>query len=383
VKSLDTSQFMLVGPCALGLVSGLSLLIVAGVGLWSIAACAAISGSGLAIGMKSASTHKVLRQSIDEFLRSQVQFGEDLAPVWRGHIAASCEQMEHAINTLSNQFAGIVEKLELAVRTASQETDSIENHGVGLVDVFSKNQDQLNGLIHAQEKAMKSMEVMLTKVQGLDQFVYELQDMAHEVAKIAQQTNLLALNAAIEAARAGELGRGFAVVAKEVRMLSNQSGDTGRRIAEKVKIISAAIVETCDAVRDSVAQEDGSTTSAHVTINGVLADFRSVIDAFERSSSLLKNESIGIKTEVNEALVQMQFQDRVSQILVQVQKNIDRFPESLAEHQQTYIQGNALTPLNAHPLLEELKKSYVMADQHAIHQGGEYAKNSSEEISFF
>jgi methyl-accepting chemotaxis protein len=383
MKALSTSQWMFAGPCTLGLVGGLSLLVVVGLDIWSLAGCAAMSCSGLAIGIKISSAHGLLRNSIDEFLQSQVQFGEDLAPVWRGHIATSREQMEDAISTLSTQFAGIVDKLELAVRAASQETDSIDNHGVGLVEVFAKNQTQLNGLIHAQEKAMKSMDAMLNKVQGLDQFVFELHDMAHEVAKIAQQTNLLALNAAIEAARAGELGRGFAVVAKEVRMLSNQSGDTGRRIAEKVKVISAAIVETCNAVRDSVAQEDGTSASAHITIDGVLADFRSVIDAFERSSSLLKNESLGIKAEVNEALVQMQFQDRVSQILTQVQKNIDQLPQSFTEHQQAYAQGNSLTPLDAHPLLNALKNSYVMAEQHSIHMGEHYAKERNEEISFF
>lgn len=383
MRGLDEAQYMFVGPSALGIVSGLSLLAATGISAWSFACFAAISGTALAIGVKSASVHRELRHSINEFLRSQVQFGEELAPVWGGHIEASCQQMEVAIGNLSTQFAGIVEKLEIAVNRASQETDSIENQGVGLVDIFSKNQAQLSGIIRAQENAMKSMDVMLTKVQGLDKFVVELHDMAYEVAKIAQQTNLLALNAAIEAARAGELGRGFAVVAKEVRMLSNQSGDTGKRIAEKVKVISAAIVDTCNVVRDSVAKEDGANASAHVTIDGVLADFRSVIDAFERSSNLLKNESLGIKTEVNEALVQMQFQDRVSQILIQVQKNIDRLPQSLSEHQQTYALGNPLVPLSAQPLLDELKKSYVMADQHAVHQGGKVANHADEEISFF
>ena len=380
---MNASQLLRLGPSALGLAGGLSVLLVAGGEAGALVCAALLTGTGIALGMKCAAVHAGLRQSVDAFLLSQVQFGEDVAPVWSAHISASCAQMETAISALTERFADIVDKLDLALQSASQETDSIEHRGIGLVDVFSKNQAQLNGLIIAQEKAMQGMEAMLGKVQGLDQFVVELQDMAYEVGKIAQQTNLLALNAAIEAARAGELGRGFAVVAKEVRMLSTQSGDTGRRIAEKVKVISAAIVDTCDAVRESVAREDGTTASAHVTIDAVLADFRSVIDAFEHSSSLLKNESVGIKTEVNEALVQMQFQDRVTQILTQVQKNIDQLPRSLTAHQQSYAQGNLLTPLDAASLLDELKQSYVMADQHQIHQGGQYAKNSNEEISFF
>ena len=383
MRALEPSQFLRLGPPALGLAGAFSVLVFAGSGAGSLVCAAVLSGSGIALGFKCASVHAVLRQSIDDFLLSQLQFGKDVAPVWSAHISASCAQMESAVSALSERFADIVNKLDVAVHTASQETDSIEHRGIGLVDVFSKNQAQLSGLISAQEKAMQGMETMLGKVQGLDQFVGELHDMAYEVGKIAQQTNLLALNAAIEAARAGELGRGFAVVAKEVRVLSTQSGDTGRRIAEKVKVISAAIVDTCNVVRESVAREDGTNASAHVTIDGVLADFRSVIDAFERSSSLLKKESQGIQAEVNEALIQMQFQDRVSQILTQVHKNIDRFPQSLAEHQQRYMHDNRLIPLDAAALLDELKQSYVMADQHEIHQGGQYAKNSNEEISFF
>jgi methyl-accepting chemotaxis protein len=220
-------------------------------------------------------------------------------------------------------------------------------------------------------------------VQGLDRFIVELQDMASDVARIAQQTNLLALNAAIEAARAGELGRGFAVVAKEFRMLSNQSGDTGRKIAEKVKVISAAIVDTCTVVRESVVAEDNSLESVHTTIDRVLADFKGVTEAFQRSSNLLQGESMSIQSEVNQALVQLQFQDRVSQIMTQVNKSLDRLPEVMQEHLQSYALTRELKSLDAQAMLEELKKTYVMADQHVIHQGGKVAQSTTTDISFF
>ncbi|WP_414691097.1 methyl-accepting chemotaxis protein, partial [Noviherbaspirillum sp.] len=93
---------------------------------------------------------------------------------------------------------------------------------------------------------------MLDKVRCLEQFVDELKAMADDVKTIAAQTNLLALNAAIEAARAGETGRGFAVVAKEVRNLSTLSGDTGKRIAEKVQVISDAILGACQVAQESM-----------------------------------------------------------------------------------------------------------------------------------
>jgi methyl-accepting chemotaxis protein len=203
------------------------------------------------------------------------------------------------------------------------------------------------------------------------------------VARIAQQTNLLALNAAIEAARAGELGRGFAVVAKEFRMLSNQSGESGRKIAETVKVISAAIVDTCTVVRESVVAEDSSLASAQATINRVMADFKGITEAYQGSSDLLQAESMSIQAEVNDALVQMQFQDRVSQIMTQVNKNLDRLPQVLQAQHQHYAQSHVLQPLDAQELLGELKKTYVMADQHVIHEGGQVKQSNTTDISFF
>jgi methyl-accepting chemotaxis protein len=223
-------------------------------------------------------------------------------------------------------------------------------------------------------------------VEGLNQFTKQLEDMASDVAKIAAQTNLLALNAAIEAARAGDLGRGFAVVAKEFRMLSNQSGATGRRIAEMVSVISQAIVTTCQVAQESVQQEDNSMQMSDQRIKGVLDRFRNITDALVRSGELLKEESISIKTDIGHALVELQFQDRVSQILSQVKNNVEHFPKYLAAHEQKCLASGEFEPLDAEGFMAEMKKSYVMSDQHLTHEGGRAAAASpkaDEEITFF
>ena len=311
---------------------------------------------------------------MDRYLLDQQLFGEALAPVWSGHIASSRDQMENAISALAVLFSGIVQKLDVAVNSSSQETQTINDSDAGLVAVFDRSEHKLGAVIASQQAAMTSMVGMLGKVEGLDQFIAELQDMASDVAKIAQQSNLLALNAAIEAARSGEQGRGFAVVAKEFRMLSIQSGETGRRIADKVRVISGAITATCQAVQASVHQEEVSTQAAQASIEDVLTDFKGITDGLLRSSTLLKNESVGIKAEICTALVQLQFQDRVSQIMSLVKNNIDRLPEFLQAHHTAYGQGGPLQPLDAQILLGELEKTYVMADQHVVHTSAKVTK---------
>ena len=370
-------------PAALGLVAALLLLWQGQASLLSLALALLMLAGGAGVGWLLAKREAALQAAVDDYLASQFAYSAEVVPVWNGHIESSREQMEVAVNALSERFGGIVDKLDVALRTAAQETDAVDSSS-SLMAVFAKSEQDLTALIAVQETAMKNMAQMLVKVQGLDRFVVELQDMASDVARIAQQTNLLALNAAIEAARAGELGRGFAVVAKEFRMLSNQSGDTGRKIAEKVKVISAAIVETCSVVHDSVQAEGTSLETAHATINRVVSDFKGITESFQRSRDVLHGESLSIQSEVNQALVQMQFQDRVSQILTQVIKNIERLPAVLQTTQQVYAQTRVLEAHDPQEMLAEMKKTYVMADQHVIHAGGKVVQSSSDnEISFF
>ena len=320
---------------------------------------------------------------IDHYLTSREQFGDAILPVWARHIENSRSQMEEAVTDLTSRFSTIVDKLDTALQAAS----GGQGGGNSLVDVFSNSENQLGSVVAAMKSAMASKQTMLEQIQQLERFTRELRDMAEGVASIAAQTNLLALNAAIEAARAGPAGRGFAVVAQEVRNLSNRSAETGRNIADRVGQISAAILSASAAAEQSSAAEDASMQSAEGMIEAVLRDFRLVTDALVQSSELLKQESMGIQSEVGEALVQLQFQARVSQVMTHVRENMERLPAILRDNRAHYEQEQALQPLQAAPLLAELQKTYAMADEHAVHGGALTTRPqqpaAADEITFF
>ncbi len=376
-------------PGVLAFAGAIGILFFSGFSLAGVIVAVLLATAGLLATRHLVKIQAGLRESIETYLAGRQQFGGQVVPVWTGQIEASRSQMESAVSSLAERFSGIVDKLDHAVQASSVATQSIEDQGNGLVAVFSASEKELGTVVASLEAAISSKAAMLEKIQSLEQFIHELQEMAADVAGIAAQTNLLALNAAIEAARAGEMGRGFAVVAKEVRMLSNRSGDAGKRISEKIGLISAAIISTCQAAEESMQQEDKSMRASEDVINSVLTSFRSVTDALVRSSSLLKDESIGIKSEVGEALVQLQFQDRVSQIMSHVKHNIELLPDFFERNYQQFEQAHILQPLDPGSLLADLEKTYAMAEERAIHAGkgkgkgkGEVEKQS-EEITFF
>jgi methyl-accepting chemotaxis protein len=149
--------------------------------------------------------------------------------------------------------------------------------------------------------------------------------MAADVGSIAAQTNLLALNAAIEAARAGESGRGFAVVATEVRMLSQRSAETGKRISERVGQIASVMNTTLNSAEDATKQDANSVNLSGELVEHVLSHVRKLGD----SADAMNQHGMVVRGEVEQLLIAMQFQDRVSQILEGARSNMQLMEQTL------------------------------------------------------
>lgn len=366
-------------PAALAIAGALMALLWPGAGWLGILGALAFIGVGAAAWLQLGVAAPAGRDDVPAYLEQRQAFSEEVVPVWCRQIEASRSQMENAVAELAGRFSGIVDKLDTALRLSN-----VTDHGeASLSQVFSNSETQLGEVVATMKAALQSKHAMLTRIRELEQFTRELRDMAEGVASIAAQTNLLALNAAIEAARAGPAGRGFAVVAQEVRHLSNRSAETGRSISDRVGKISSAIVSACQAANASSAAEDEAMRSSEGTIDNVLREFRNLTDAMAQSSELLKQESVAIKGEVGEALVQLQFQDRVSQMLGHVHHNMEMLPVVMDESRRNYEAGAGLQAPNAQTLLGELEKTYAMAEEHAIHRGEMATAKASDEVTFF
>jgi methyl-accepting chemotaxis protein len=287
--------------------------------------------------------------------------------------------MDEAFIALTSRFSEIVHRLNDAVNAsrkavgATSETSS-EN---GIVSMLSSSENRLNTIVTALNEARQDKEHLLNETRKMVQVIQELKQMAEEVEGIADQTNLLALNAAIESARAGEAGRSFAVVADEVRKLSTRAGENGKRINSKVEMINRAIMTSTTMVESSVARDTRSLEFSMTKIREVLDEFGAAAKGLEDSTGLLQRESERITLEVSDALVQLQVQDRVNQVLMHVQTNITELCGKLAP-----LNGG-LQPEDIAAVVGALRGSYTMEEELANHGGSSSTKAQSSEITFF
>ena len=290
--------------------------------------------------------------------------------IWAAQIDTSRQQMEEAVISLSSRFAAIVDRLDSALKTGTS------REGVDVTRDAQHAEADLLAVVNSLKAIQESRQTLSQNVRSVVTYIGELRQMADEVGVIAFKTNLLALNAAIEAAHAGESGRGFAVVAHEVRALSDASRQTGKLMTEKVGYISTTLAKVAETNESIAAKDDAAIATSETRIREVLSRFRSRTEAMANAVEQANSQSGEIKAQVAESLVQLQFQDRVSQILAQVTTSMRLFGAEAA-------QGNSSDDEVARRRLEKMAESYTTEEQRRIHDGLEAKAVAPQEVTFF
>jgi methyl-accepting chemotaxis protein len=311
-------------------------------------------------------------------------------PIWSRQIETARSQTEVSVFELSNRFAKIVEDLQHNIQASSEAMGGMDQHNDehSFIHVFNESSKQLNSVIESLQGSMDSKSDMLNHINNLSGYVNEMNQMAADISNIAKQTNLLALNAAIEAARAGNHGRGFAVVADEVRNLSMLSEQTGKKIGERLSEVAESIHGVINITQQSVDKDRQSLLTSEETIKSTLESLRSNIEGISQSATLLRSSSADIQVEIEDVLVYLQFQDRVSQILNQVIDNQSKLTQDIEQQRNEPRDSKIDHQSSINEWLARMKSSYTMQEQYDNHSNDknnhiEDDKSTSSGITFF
>jgi methyl-accepting chemotaxis protein len=377
------------GPLLIaGAGGGLILFLAAGTPAW--VAAGALVAFGFVLSMRERSmihqppseseirSRELARKasSMAPYLGSLQQLSCATLARWSGHIEISRNHTEEAVSSLTREFDAILHCL----RDALEQSRTASGGDGGFVAVIDEARTELSGMLQALNVALDEKQTLLQSVSRLAELTDELKHMASEVGEIAKQTNLLALNAAIEAARAGEAGRGFAVVADEVRKLSDLSGKTGLNIRDKVDSANRAMTEALAAAGRMSENDRVLVHDAESAIGRVIDRFNGTVVGLAESSRRLEEDGATVQTQVEDVIVHLQFQDRVSQIMAAVREDMARLAARIEADDRRWKAGETPDPIDVEDWIRELEKTYTTLEQHTLQAG---KQSAAPEITFF
>lgn len=290
----------------------------------------------LGLVMSEASASSESEHLPDECIRQTVRYGLELIPrIIQGLTMVKQTAENDTLNVISS-LQEIVEKS----REGSEEADAVLAYFTGntvesqssfgdsyVAQVIQENEAvvaktgfvfQMLGQISSD--LSDNLKTIVEKVKMIDKFVAEIEE-------IAAQSKLLAVNAAIEAARAGERGRRFSVVANEVRNLADMSAQSVSKIstiAEESMDVVNLLQSNLDAqiIRGAAEMKD-----AEKNLTDAFTRFRQFTDNISDAIRVLTQRYQAISKDIETATVSLQFQDIISQEIIDINSSMLAFRE--------------------------------------------------------
>ncbi|PKM00665.1 MAG: chemotaxis protein [Gammaproteobacteria bacterium HGW-Gammaproteobacteria-9] len=290
-----------------------------------------------------------------------------VVPTWRSNVDQVRQVQQGSVGELFSRFAGMTQRLQQTLNTSEAVVG-----GNGMASSLRQARDQLNVVTGAFHTASERKAALLGTIGELNQHASELQNMSRLVQDIARQTNLLALNAAIEAARAGDYGRGFSVVADEVRKLSTLSAETGHDMDQKVGEINQAISATVSAAEELSNTEQSNLHYLDEVTGEVMQGLSASLEELADTSLLLQQDTRHTQADIEEIVVNLQFQDRTDQMLDHLQQDMQRLHEAV-DRQDSAV-------LDPHRWLRELRQRFTTDEER---HGVKRSSASTDDVTFF
>ena len=232
----------------------------------------------------------------------------------------SALKVEDASRDLTTRFKTLAESALTQSDTVQALTDNIGTIALDekqvtldeFISIFRKTlDDSVAKMLFVSKKALSMVYNMDDAIKNL----HEIEKFSEKIQAITKQSNLLALNALIEASRAGEAGKGFGVVANEVKTLSAEIATLSENMRTRTDMIITSVVSGFEVLKEVATTDMSDNIQAKDTLESLM---QGLVRQSEQSMQVMSESaatSRGMSDSIQGMIVDLQFQDRNSQVM--------------------------------------------------------------------
>lgn len=296
-------------------------------------------------------------------------------PILLRQVQSSRFHTEQEITTLSEQFAAMARQLEQIIASSADiKSDELADSMNTVIEETINIFDSIKQIVSEPAVINQSNNPLLTHINELDLMIQrlktseqQLNQLTAEVAQVSQNNSQVPIDAP--------------ETSKLAQMLSANVEKTSKTNHHIVAILKSAI----DTLTKANSLSDSNALHAKTSLNTALMRLKSILSIYISNADMLRASSEQIHHEICAVLVALQFQDRVSQMLAQVENNLACLDETL---QLTRNQGDKrhADMINIEQTLQQMKLDYSMPEQHANHIADTAVRDNSsqdDDLTFF
>jgi methyl-accepting chemotaxis protein len=267
-----------------------------------------------------------------------------------GEVCASFGQMATLARSAAGMGSALVEE-----NGAPTVNDAIQDCRL----MLSQLSDRLerSGTLYA--RAISQMEMATGSVHRVFNILQEL-DQASFVSRI------VALNAKIESVHLGQLGSGFEVVAEQISSQAARSAELTAKVVSLLTELTVSMDAATSELKELAETDRTEAGRGREAAGQTMFKLEQASDRMQQTVSETCKASETLYEQISRAIVNMQFQDRVSQRLGHVIDSLDAMSRAF-ECQDTGTSPSASLDERRRQVTEHLATTYTMPSERMAH----------------
>lgn len=295
-----------------------------------------------------------------------------VVPIWQRNVEAARQDGEKQMNDIVEAFAAIQQSLDQVLGA----TNPTAGTGAGSSEhLLDSCKPQVDDLLEPTRRAFAHHNAMLETLLQAREDLSTLRTVTGRITQIAGNTHLVALNAAIEASRAGEAGRSFAIVAQEVRQLAQRCAEGAQTIDARLTAMDERLGHLAASGSRQHSDEQELAWQAEERARAVVRRILDEMVSLRGDTGAMRLARLEVGQALDRLYEGMQHQDRQSQMLVNVTKDMQRLVE-------WFDQDGRSSFTTVQEWLRRLESSYSMKEQLDLHHGT-VSVQQTKNVEFF